>query len=335
VRRNDVRPLVSDLDSLPVPDHDLFLRETPWSVEALVVTGRGCPHACTYCFNHAWRELYRGKGTPVRRRSVGHVMRELESVKAAGVRFVRFMDDLFILRPDWVSEFAALYRRRIGLPFSCLVRADHVTPEVVAELAAAGCMRMMMGVEAGDDRVRNEILGRKMDRETILRAARTIRGAGLRLVTANILAVPGGSFEADWETLRLNVACRPDHASTALLQPFPGTEIHRRAAELGLLGDPEAAAAVPAFGPRSPLRFPDRREQRRMENLHRLFGLGVRFPILLPAIRRLVDLPPNPAFGLAHRLTSWWGRFAEEMPLRLGLAVSLGRWRHRLAGGGR
>ncbi|MEJ2523279.1 MAG: hypothetical protein P8080_10455, partial [Gammaproteobacteria bacterium] len=73
-----------------------------------------------------------GKGKIVRRRSVEHVMRELHQIKAEGCRFIRCMDDLFILYPEWVKEFATRYREEIGLPFSCLVRANLVTEEIVA-----------------------------------------------------------------------------------------------------------------------------------------------------------------------------------------------------------
>jgi len=64
ITQNPLRPLVDDLDSLPVPDHDIFnesIPARPW--QALVVTSRGCPYGCTYCFNHVFRKLYRGTGS--------------------------------------------------------------------------------------------------------------------------------------------------------------------------------------------------------------------------------------------------------------------------------
>lgn len=52
VHKNEVRPLIEDLDSLPLPDHDLFRRAMPTSLaQAIVITSRGCPYKCTYCFN--------------------------------------------------------------------------------------------------------------------------------------------------------------------------------------------------------------------------------------------------------------------------------------------
>jgi len=295
VRKNPIRPLVSDLDTLPQPDHELFLRATRKPpIHAIVMTGRGCPYSCTYCYNNAYKKLYAGKGRVVRRRSVDHVMRELRLLKEEGCRFIRFMDDIFTVSADWVHEFSERYRREIALPFSCLVRANMITPAIVRDLKEAGCHRIMMGIEAGNDRLRNEVFKRRMNRQQILGAAEMIRGAGLRLVTANILAIPGGSLEADWETVDLNIEARPSYASAALLQAFPGTEIHEIADHMGLLQENNLdRVSSGGFGFSSALHYPDDGERRRMENLHKFFSLVVWFPWLRPLVRQLIKLPSN------------------------------------------
>ena len=50
------------------------------------------------------------------------------------LRFIKFLDDLFILSPEWVQEFSSKYKKEIGLPFACFVRANHVTPNIVKHL---------------------------------------------------------------------------------------------------------------------------------------------------------------------------------------------------------
>jgi anaerobic magnesium-protoporphyrin IX monomethyl ester cyclase len=326
IHRNEVRPLIDNLDSLPTPAHQVWWRAVGRPIsQAVVVTGRGCPHDCSYCFNHVYRQLYRGKGRQVRRRSVGHVMSELRQLKADGCRFVRFMDDTFTLSPPWVEEFAARYKSEIGLPFSCMVRANFVSERIVRCLRDAGCYRMLLGIEAGDERVRNEIFHRNMSRELMLSAARIIREAGVKLVTASILAVPGGSFEADWETLRLNVECRPHFASASLLNPFPRTAIFAIAEREGMLGAAELHKVEASFGYglRSPLRFADPREQRRSENLQKFFPLAARFPWLLPLVRRLVELPQNRLFDTLYLASVNVGLHFFSVPPRLGVPILL------------
>jgi radical SAM superfamily enzyme YgiQ (UPF0313 family) len=326
VHKNPVRPLIDDLDSLPLPDHELFRKSMPGAIsQAIVVTSRGCPYQCTYCYNHLYRQIYKGKGSIIRRRSVDNVMRELREIKEKNHTFIRFMDDLFILSQEWVEEFSRKYKRQIGLPFSCLVRANYVTADITRLLKEAGCYRMTMGVEAGNDYVRNTILKRNMSRDQIISAAELIKNSGIKLTTANILAIPGGSLDADLETLQLNIQCRPNYASVALMEAFPRTEIYKYAREKELL-DEEHLAVVGSslgFGLRTAIRFKDKREKRWMENLHKLFPIAVRFPWSQFLVRRLIKLPPNRLFDFIYRMSVSYGIHIEALPPKIGLSILL------------
>ena len=320
IHRNPVRPLIEDLDALPVPDRSIFRRAADQSSShAIVMTGRGCPYHCSYCYNHVYHRLYAGKGNVVRRRSVDHVMGELRQLKEDGCGFIRFMDDLFILLPEWVHEFAGRYREEIGLPFSCLVRANLVTEEIVASLEEAGCHRIMMGIEAGNERLRLEVLKRRMSTEQILKAARIIRGAGIKLVTANILALPGGSIREDWETVDLNIRARPHYASASVLQAFPGTEIHEIAEHLGLLEDDHLErVSQGGFGFTTALKGTDPGEIRQIENLHKFFPVVIWFPWLKPVVRQLIKLPSNRLFELMYMACINFGTHFISIPPAIG-----------------
>ncbi len=324
VEKNPVRPLIGDLDALPPPDRSIFRRASAHPpLHAIVMTGRGCPYGCTYCYNHVFKELYRGKGKPVRRRSVDHVLAELAELKTEGYRFIRFMDDLFILDRQWVLDFAERYRRQIGLPFSCLVRANLVTEEIVAALAAAGCHRMMMGIESGSERIRQDILNRNMSDREILDAARTIRAAGVRLVTANILGIPTATIEEDWRTVELNHKARPSYASASVLQAFPGTKIHAMAEELQLLRS-DHMDRLGGLGSPSALRRTDPNQDRQITNLAHLFPLVVWLPSLTPLARIAVRAPSNAVFRLVHRVCYFIGSHLIAIPMPVGRAI-LGR----------
>ena len=80
----DLRPLCQNLDSLPFPDRELFYETTEmrdWPLKSFMAS-RGCPYSCTYCFNHVFRKLYRGKGNIIRRHSVDYVIEEIRRVKS-------------------------------------------------------------------------------------------------------------------------------------------------------------------------------------------------------------------------------------------------------------
>ena len=321
VIKNSVRPLVDHLDSLPLPDRDLVYSKDPIYRHSKIkhfISGRGCPYNCTYCFNHAFSEIYKGKGKRFRQRSVDNVMEELRQVKEAyPLEFVIFVDDTFVLSKEWLGEFAEEYPKKIGFPFFCNTRANLVTEEQVRLLKKAGVFCVGMGIEAGNDRIRNELLERNMSREQILNACRLLYEGGINLTTTNMLGLPTGSLEDDFATLQLNIECRPAYAHAFLFQPYPRTELGEFTRREGwMMGTLDDVGEV--MWDRSVLRFPPR-EKRQMENLQRFFAIAVEWPRLLPLIRFLIKLPRNRLFWLVHKLWKGYALGTRVHPARLSL----------------
>jgi len=329
IRRNPLRPLVDDLDTLPLPDHEIFRTALPSATwQAFVITARGCPYSCTYCFNHAFREMYRGKGKIVRRRSVDHVMEELKAIKRRkNYRYIRFGDDLFTLSPEWVEEFAAKYRDNIGLPFSCMIRANHITPEMARMLKSAGCWRVQMGVESGDEEIRNTIFKRGMSEEEIIRAASIVKSAGLKLLTGNVLGAPGATLEKDLKTLALNMKIKPAFCGVTLLQPYPRTEIHDIAVRMGLLDGPTPDIDERTLHRDLKVKFVDPKEKLQIENLQKLFFIPVEWPWTLGLVKRMIRWR---AKRLYHFIFSQWilyCRYFRVIPPRIGWMTIFKRWK--------
>ncbi|NPV06557.1 MAG: B12-binding domain-containing radical SAM protein [Anaerolineae bacterium] len=312
VIRNPLRPLLTseELDQLPFADRELLYAAHPPSRENRIrpfITGRGCPYNCSFCFNRAYSELYEGQGhsAPLRRRSVNSVVREVKQVASRHeLAFITFMDDTFIVQRRWLEEFSRVYPAQVGLPFWCQVRANLVDESVTAALKRAGCVSVSFGIEAGNDRLRNQILNRNMSREQIIRAAETLRAHGIAFSTNNMLGLPTGGLAEDLETLALNVQCRPAYANVFLYQPYPKTELGEMALQEGYMhGTFDDLSGSVTLS--TPIRFQDENEGHQVENLQKLFALTVEFPALLPLVRRLIRLPPNPLFWLVYK--AWKG----------------------------
>lgn len=308
IERNPVRPAQQDLDRLPFPDRELLFEKDDYSRQVGIkhfITSRGCPYDCSYCFNHALAELYRGQGRRLRQMSVERVVEEVKGVQTLyPLQFVVFLDDLFIVYADWLRKLAEEFPRQVGLPFFCNVRANLVTPEKVALLKEAGCASVGMGLETGNAALRNQILNRNLSDEQIVEASRLIREAGIQLLTTNMLGLPGGTLQLDFETLALNHACRPAYANAFLYQPYPRTELGEYAREGGHV-EGSVDDIDPSAWERSVLRFSSAAEKRQIENFNKLFALAVEWPWLVGLVRRLIKLPPNGAFRLAYKL--WKG----------------------------
>ncbi len=304
--KNPLRPLVQDLDSLPFPDRKLFPASgIPAYGKIHVITSRGCPYECSYCCQPAYNSLYKNKLSRVRRRSPKNVIAELKQVKQdKNLKFIKFEDDLFISSFEWVDEFCSLYEQEIKIPFFCYVRAELVGEKIMKRLKRAGCYTVSMGIETADDYLRKNILKRSVSKGVILKAAGIIKREGIFLEGLNMVGIPKGSVHADIETLRLNIECKVDYANTKLLWPYPGTEIYNLAKRESLLNE----SAVYSFWI-SPFNFNGVKEKYATENLHKLFSITVKFPILVLFLRKMIYHPLGRAYLLINLFWEGYAAF--------------------------
>jgi len=322
IHKNPLRPLIQDLNHLPLPDHEIFSNAIPKSIwMAAVITGRGCPYNCTYCFNHAYKKLYKGKGKYIRRRIADNVLEELNQIKRAGFyKFIKFGDDIFTFPESWVEEFCPKYKNQIGLPFSCFVRVNHVTPDLVKLMKEAGCYKMTMGIETGNKQLRNKILKRSMSKEDIIRTAQIIKDGGIKLSTGNILALPTGSIKTDFETLQLNIDCKTDYAGVTLLQPYHGTEIHEFCKTKGYI-QPEMNLQERNVNRISLLKFKNKKEKRQIENLQKLFDITLAYPPMLPLTKMLIRLPLGLVYSFIFSRWTNFKHYFSIIPPKIGWKV--------------
>ncbi|MBN95843.1 MAG: hypothetical protein CL928_17520 [Deltaproteobacteria bacterium] len=302
---NPMRPLVQDPDAWPFPDRSIYDRYDFVSKRRTisVMSARGCPYKCTFCFNVTLQEMYRGKGKYVRTKSVDYMIRELKDVveRYPHVRQVGFADDIFVINfRGWGREFLERYGREIGLPFSCLLRPDLVTPELVRSLAEANCKMIKIGVETGDEDLRIRVLKKgRLDNEQMRIAGQLIKEAGILLYTFNIVGIPGEDLDLAMKTAELNMAMGADHAWASMCQPYPGTHLESWSVEHGFL-DPETAQRdfQYTYFIDTPLELDQKRE---LCNFQKLLPLLVSFPRLRPLVERAVQLPPNRGFELLFK----------------------------------
>lgn len=320
VSRNAPRPLIADLDSLPFPDRDVRWSADPHAREYAAhsfLTGRGCPYRCAYCFNPSMQQLYGADWSKRRIRSPANVVAEIEQVKAtSALSFVQFRCSMFPDDPEWLREFAELYRAKIGLPFYCHVRADHMSNQVVALMAAAGCKSVNMGIECADEAYRRDVLLRPMSNDVIRAACRRLHEHGIAILSDNIVGLPGRTLDDDIQTMLLNAECGVDYPLAMILQPYPGTAIDRYAQDNGWF-DGDYSQIDFNYYLHSPLRFPRPDEKQQIENFQKLFAIGAAIPSLLPILRRLARLPANLVFNSIFRCWFIYCYHTRIMPHRL------------------
>lgn len=304
VQETPVRPLVDDLDEIAFADRELYevLGSRRDTRVQRVLTARGCPFDCAFCFQGSMRRLYAGKGRMLRVRRAEKVIEECLVLKRErGAQVIYFADDCFGVDRKWLYPFLEAYRQEVGLPFVCLARADVVArdEDYARRLAQAGCQSVFFGIETGSERLRNEVLNKRLSDADIELTARRLHEAGIRFRTYNILGLPGETLEDALSTVEMNIRIKADYPWCSIFAPYPGTPLAALAIRQGMLPqDFSVDDMSESFFVGSTLKMPHVRE---MQNLQKFFQTAVLWPATLPLIKRLIRLRPNVLFQL------WFG----------------------------
>jgi radical SAM superfamily enzyme YgiQ (UPF0313 family) len=245
IHRNRPRPLLQDLDRLSFPDRDIYDYENTGEAKERtyrMLATRGCPYICTYCFNKAYKDIYKNTSSEnssyVRFRSPENVIEELELAlkKYSNVidRF-HFIDDILPLKKDWFGELVKLYKKHIGVPYIAHARPNLIDEDTMRLLKESNCIQLQMGIESGDDYIRNSIMKRNITKKEIIEAFRLAKKYRIRAYSYNIFGLPHENKQRIMETVKLNGLVDVDANKATFFYPYPGTELMELCQREGLL----------------------------------------------------------------------------------------------------
>jgi radical SAM superfamily enzyme YgiQ (UPF0313 family) len=218
-----------DLDALPRPAWEIFpchlygmLPFVTMGKPALMVEGsRGCPFNCRFC---CLKHLGRG----YRARGVEDIVEEFTWLaRDHHVRQIAFADALFPLTEEQGLAFCeALGRRRLsGFVWVTETRADLMTDRLAAAMKAAGCARVLFGIESGSQKSLDGA-DKRLTVEAARRAVEACRRHGVQTAGFFMLGFPGEG-EADMAaTQQLSRSLPLDIAKFNLVIPYPGAELY-------------------------------------------------------------------------------------------------------------
>lgn len=274
--KNKLRKLVTDLDSIPMADVELYdyekyLRNN--RMFAPVMGSRGCPYKCSYCVNATLQKEYKGLGPFVRYRSVDNIIEEIKSTvgRHKNIRGIEFYDDTFTLDKLRVKEFCQKYGQEVGLPFYINARIDGITEDMCKDLSEAGCTRASVGLESGDFDIRQNVLNRKITDEIIIENCKLLKKYGIELYTYNMIGIPGETKEAVRKTIELNVKIQPENLSVSILNAFQGTQLYNHCRKKGTLRQVRPRNSFYTFTNI----IHDHLDLRQLKRIRRLFGYNI------------------------------------------------------------
>ncbi|MBI1987786.1 MAG: cobalamin B12-binding domain-containing protein [Nitrospinae bacterium] len=221
------RPLIPDLDNLPMPAAKLIdltkYRCSPdnqiGNKTAVITTSRGCPFNCTFC---AIKDKYSNR---YRIRSMESIETELDYYKENGIDSLFIMDDIFTLNKKAVYSFCNLLNeKKYKFNWWAQTRADCIDPEMLEVMKKAGCSILSFGIESGSDRIL-KLIKKQITKEQIRKAVTMARKAGIRTRGSFILGLTEETLFESIKTIGFALRLPLHRAKFGLLVPYPGTEV--------------------------------------------------------------------------------------------------------------
>jgi radical SAM superfamily enzyme YgiQ (UPF0313 family) len=242
---NERRPLIKNIDDIPMPAYDLFNMEhyalypKPNSANtdrsADIISGRGCPFRCNFCYR---------MDEGFRPRSTEKIIEEIEYLKKNyHITYIDFIDELLMSSVKRTKEFCeTMIAENVNVKWACNGRLNYasVDLDMLKLMKQAGCVFINYGIESMDNAAL-ERMNKHLTTDMIIKGIENTLEAGispgLNIIFGN-LGENRKSLENDVEFLLKY----DDHAQVRTIRPvtpYPGTALYHKAIEMGLIKDIE------------------------------------------------------------------------------------------------
>ena len=236
---NAARGYIRDLDSLPMPAYDLLPiekyrpfpphgRKLPYMA---IMTSRGCPFNCLFCYKDLFGRNYTTKSTKKIIEEIKYLVQELE------VKEIVFYDDTFTLKEERVIELCdEMIKNDLVIPWSCETRVNLVNKQLLLKMKEAGCYIISYGIESGNQKIL-DVLRKGIKLSDSERAVKITKDVGIAVVAYFMIGCPEETRENMRETLDFAKSLDPDFAQFSICTPIPGSDLYKLAIEKGMKPD--------------------------------------------------------------------------------------------------
>jgi radical SAM superfamily enzyme YgiQ (UPF0313 family) len=204
------RPLIADLDTLPLPSFDLY-GDVIRAITALsqnrphlsveehthIEVGRGCPFICSFCVNpDLWRRRYRTKSP---KRCIEEI---IYCAQHFGANKFVLHHQLFTGNKRWAASFCdALIEANLDIEWSCFTRADCINAPLLEKMAAAGCNTILYGMESASEPIQLST-GKKLKLSIANKNILSTSAHGIKPHMSYIVGIPGETMDDLEESFR-------------------------------------------------------------------------------------------------------------------------------------
>jgi anaerobic magnesium-protoporphyrin IX monomethyl ester cyclase len=220
-----------ELDAFPLPyrgdfDHaayqEVWTQQTGTKTTSIMLT-LGCPFSCDFCSRPVFGSLFR-------RRKLDLVFDEIEQIRLLGYDRLWIADDNFTLDLTYLKDFCSRMAGR-RMEWSCLSRVSRIDEEITGLMKAAGCRRVYLGLETGNQETL-KLMKKQASLEEGQNAVQLFHNAGIEVAAFFIVGYPGETIPAIEDTFRFALELPLDNISFNVPFPLPGSSLFERVIKL-------------------------------------------------------------------------------------------------------
>jgi radical SAM superfamily enzyme YgiQ (UPF0313 family) len=226
-----VHYIEKELEAFPLPDRidfDHAAYQKVWqsldgSKTTSIITTLGCPFSCDFCSRPIFGSLFR-------RRNLDAVFEEVAQVRSLGYDSLWIADDNFTLDLAYLRRFCERMASE-KMRWSCLSRVSGLDEEITHLMKEAGCRRVYLGLETGEQETLN-LMNKRTTVSEGVEAVHLFRKAGIEAAAFFIVGYPGETIDSIESTFKLALSLPLNYISFNVPFPLPGSKLSERVSNI-------------------------------------------------------------------------------------------------------
>jgi radical SAM superfamily enzyme YgiQ (UPF0313 family) len=223
IQQNPWRPLVEDLDSLPIPDYGLI---HGWKAKkgkgvVSIATSRGCPFNCSFC------SVIILFGRQHRANSVDRVMAEIRQ-NGLQANHIFFCDDNFTANRARTKELCErIIQENLQIEWSAQVRTEAAKdPELLDLMAKSGCFAVFVGLESINPATL-KAYNKSQTVEGLKESVVNFHRHGINVHGMFVFGAEEDHYQVIRDTVKVSRQLDLDSLQYLILTPVPGTPFYK------------------------------------------------------------------------------------------------------------
>lgn len=229
---NKIRTNIMTLDSYPFPSKvfnmlngegykkDLSFGGVQRGQSITLISSRGCPWKCTFCATSAVFKK-------TRLRSAINIFKEIDEYYKLGFRLFNFESEVFNINKKLIVDLCNLIiGSKLEIEWYAMIRANNVDREMLLAMKHAGCRKIALGAESGDQKILDSLY-KDLKLKEIVKTKKLLDEVEIKCVFFMMIGLPNQTWESLFKTVDFLEKLTPfDKSSFAIAMPYPGSALY-------------------------------------------------------------------------------------------------------------